>query len=213
MCLSQNTSPLYFLKYEDLSVLIKCNRLHKYIPARLVNGLWHESCSYISSFLPVLSTSSISLLFRCLFQAAESLLKASTSLSVHMLNVLSHNSDTVSLLWMFSKALRKQAHSHTSHSFYWVYSLEFYPALDEVTCLHCQQCLHTSDGAVAPHMSGLCHLSLNKWPCYSETLPQVSKQWGWNDIQIRNKTTSHISVQFVSRTLNLFKINLLIIFV
>ena len=39
MCSSQNASPLYFLKYEDLSVLIKCNRLHKYIPERLVSGL------------------------------------------------------------------------------------------------------------------------------------------------------------------------------
>ncbi len=65
MCLSQNASPLYFLKYEDLSVLIKCNRLHKYIPEGLVNGLWHESCGYLSSFslypllFPFPSTSTI----------------------------------------------------------------------------------------------------------------------------------------------------------
>lgn len=48
MCLSQNASPLYFLKYEDLSVLIKCNRLHKYIPERLVNGSRRESLLLLS---------------------------------------------------------------------------------------------------------------------------------------------------------------------
>lgn len=72
-CTSQIANPLHFLDYVDLSVSIMCNWLHKFIPERLANCLWRESCSSPSLFSPLCILSSSSFLsliqarrnFRC----------------------------------------------------------------------------------------------------------------------------------------------------
>lgn len=139
-CTSQIANPLHFLNYVDLSVSIMCNWLHKFIPERLANCLWRESCSSPSLFSPLCILSSSS--FLSLIQARRNF-KCFEAL-------------------IFQSFWLPQRETCGPLFFFLFHTQSFLGGLGGGTC---QQWQHISESAAEPHTSSLGHLSLNKRLC------------------------------------------------